>query len=478
MSPLRTYIAQFRTLVTRVITRLYPGGIPRHHKFVATALLFTVALFVHLNGQVSATLRQRNEAEVAALAATLTSRMEAYGEVVKGAAALHHVVGQVSRATWKRYFDQLSLDESLPGIQGLGFNQLVGAQEKVAHELKVRAEGIPEYSIWPKGERHQYTPIVFIEPYSGRNLRALGYDTYSDEVRQRAMLIAEQTKKPALSDRIVLVQESGKAVQHGYVMFYPVHRVRANRTGDTAEKTFELIGWVSAPFRVDDLLRPVVGSGRAQNIAFELYDGANRETPIYSHSPTNLAFKSVSGHESRIELPVADKRWLLSAKHVNASSGGLSETDTFIKWFLVVGSLSAFFLLFLRDSSTRKGTTDDDTQKGQHTSSASQDSDLKGTSDIAAAAVVSLEALLTQVGLTARQKEVTRMLMAGASNKAICRELSLSEATVKVHVSAILKALRVQSRHQLTNALKDLGQSSTDSVQTPAAYSAQPNDVR
>ena len=52
------------------------------------------------------------------------------------------------------------------------------------------------------------------------------------------------------------------------------------------------------------------------------------------------------------------------------------------------------------------------------------------------------------LGLTQRQGEVLRLLVQGKPNKLICRDLRLSEGTVKVHVSAILKALNVHSRAQ------------------------------
>jgi DNA-binding NarL/FixJ family response regulator len=51
-------------------------------------------------------------------------------------------------------------------------------------------------------------------------------------------------------------------------------------------------------------------------------------------------------------------------------------------------------------------------------------------------------------GLTERQADVLALLVQGKPNKLICRDLSLSEGTVKVHVSAILKALNVHSRTQ------------------------------
>ena len=52
------------------------------------------------------------------------------------------------------------------------------------------------------------------------------------------------------------------------------------------------------------------------------------------------------------------------------------------------------------------------------------------------------------LGLTHRQADVLRLLIQGKPNKLICRDLQLSEGTVKVHVSAILKALNVRSRAQ------------------------------
>lgn len=61
------------------------------------------------------------------------------------------------------------------------------------------------------------------------------------------------------------------------------------------------------------------------------------------------------------------------------------------------------------------------------------------------------------LGLTPRQADVLRLLVEGKPNKIICRDLKLSEGTVKVHVSAILKALRVQSRTQAVAELARRG---------------------
>jgi len=52
----------------------------------------------------------------------------------------------------------------------------------------------------------------------------------------------------------------------------------------------------------------------------------------------------------------------------------------------------------------------------------------------------------TDTGLTDRQLEVLALMMQGKNNKTICRMLDLAEPTVKNHVTAILKALKVTSR--------------------------------
>jgi len=53
------------------------------------------------------------------------------------------------------------------------------------------------------------------------------------------------------------------------------------------------------------------------------------------------------------------------------------------------------------------------------------------------------------LGLTPRQTDVLGCLLRGMSTKQICRDLSLSEGTVKSHTVAIFRALNVTSRAQV-----------------------------
>lgn len=63
---------------------------------------------------------------------------------------------------------------------------------------------------------------------------------------------------------------------------------------------------------------------------------------------------------------------------------------------------------------------------------------------------------LQHSGLTARQLEVARLLAQGCTNKAIAGMLAMSESTVKVHITAIFRALDVSNRTGAVLALQRL----------------------
>ncbi|MEM7208579.1 MAG: response regulator transcription factor [Pseudomonadota bacterium] len=59
--------------------------------------------------------------------------------------------------------------------------------------------------------------------------------------------------------------------------------------------------------------------------------------------------------------------------------------------------------------------------------------------------------------LTPRQHEVLQLVVEGKSNKGIARDLNISEATVKLHVSAVLRILDAQNRTEAVNIAMRIG---------------------
>lgn len=58
----------------------------------------------------------------------------------------------------------------------------------------------------------------------------------------------------------------------------------------------------------------------------------------------------------------------------------------------------------------------------------------------------------SQIAFTPRQTEVLRLLAKGSSNKEIADELGCAEATVRVHVSTIMRLLDVENRTQVATS--------------------------
>ena len=128
----------------------------------------------------------------------IESRMATYQQVLRGAAGIFDSYEEVSREEFRNYANRQALEAYFPGIQGIGFAQAIAPKDLQTHITAVRAQGFPYYSVQPPGQRDLYSSIVYLEPFSGRNLRAFGFDMYSEPVRRTAMQRSVDTGEMAL----------------------------------------------------------------------------------------------------------------------------------------------------------------------------------------------------------------------------------------------------------------------------------------
>lgn len=203
----------------------------------------------------------------------IEQRLGIYEQALRSLKGLYLASSHVDRGEFRTYVDSLDMEKHYPGIQGLGVSLMIPPQEKAAHIVAVRSEGLPEYDVHPGGERELYTAIVYLEPFSGRNLRAIGYDMYAEPTRRAAMDKARDQDAPALSGKVKLVQENGQDEQAGFLMYLPLYRHDALH--DTVEhRRANIFGWVYSPFRMNDLMYGILGE-QADNIDLEIFDGAH-----------------------------------------------------------------------------------------------------------------------------------------------------------------------------------------------------------
>ena len=254
-------------------------------------MLITHQLWKHEQQSVARDLQSNFDFYVQEDVTLLRQRMLAYEQVLRGARGLFAASEDVTRREFRDYVAALGLEDTYPGIQGVGFSLIVPAAKLQSHIESIRREGFPNYTIWPDRERETYTSIIYLEPFRDRNLRAFGYDMFSEQVRRTAMERARDTGKVALSGKVRLVQETGTKEQAGVLTYLPVYE--NGKPHDSVEsRRSAIIGWVYSPFRMDDLMAGLFGQ-RGNEIDIEIYDEGEISEKTLLHDSDNIRFAGV-----------------------------------------------------------------------------------------------------------------------------------------------------------------------------------------
>ena len=280
---------------------------------LALALLVTYKLWEVARQNAQLTLQAAFEFRVREANERIEQRMALYEQVLRATVGLFVATGTVvSREQFRHFVSTLRLEEHYPGIQGIGFSVLIPPQEKARHEAAVRAEGFPDYRITPPDERDSYTSIVYLEPFWGSNLRAFGFDMYSEPHRRAAMAYARDTGKTGVSASVTLVQEGGRDLQAGFLMYLPVYR--PGTLHDTQEeRRASLVGWVYAPFRMTDFMHGIYGE-QGGDLDIEIYDGDRiaGSTRMHDSEQSVSAIDAARALRSINRIAVGNRTWTVA----------------------------------------------------------------------------------------------------------------------------------------------------------------------
>lgn len=290
-----------------------------HRKWLVTANLilnlgltaaFCNLLKEHLDNHVIHDLGQRSDQ----ISQHIQTQLKSYARLLHVTSGLvHSNSGTISRQQWQAFAEQLDLEENLPGVQGLGFAKAIQPDELDAHIASVRNEGFPTYSVYPPGQRNFYSAIVYLEPFSGRNLQAFGFDMFSEPVRRAAMKKARDTGEVTMSGKVELVQENDSNRQPGMLIYLPVYRIGMPTT-TLEQRQAALTGWAYIPFRMNDLMHELLKDWSAllqDKITLKIYSG-QQITPaelLYSTAPHEEGQATMFYQLRKVELN--GSQWLL-----------------------------------------------------------------------------------------------------------------------------------------------------------------------
>jgi len=310
------------------------------------ALLFGLIVTFFVAGKMAETEYVRLEA-----AYTLTfnqavnavvGKINAYEEMLRATQGLFYVAPDLSRNDFANFYQSLRLEENYRGIQGLGYVVALTPEQKQPHINAVRQTGLLSYDIYPEAEREQYSSNLYIEPMTPKNMRALGFDMYSDATRKQAMERAVNTGHAAITRKVPLKQDGSSSTINGLLMYLPV-LIDPSESDEAIDQRTINSGWVYAVFRIDDVLQDVLATHKHIGL-LNIYDDTDKNLDglLFSQRGTasNVSFSLQKSYE------VGGRSWSFVGQPDKEFVSTLSRNNRLMAW-LIGSVISLLFALVI-----------------------------------------------------------------------------------------------------------------------------------
>ena len=171
----------------------------------------------HVERELSSSFEHR----IADYSDRLQRHLEHQALILKGLAGLFNASDAVTRDDFHRYFASLQEEMKDSGYVAMAYLEAVPASDLARHTAKMRQQGFPDYRVDPGNERSFYAPLVYLEPLSGSNRQALGFDPFSAEASRIALERSRDSGSLAVTGKLLLHQDSEEKTP-GFVMHLPI----------------------------------------------------------------------------------------------------------------------------------------------------------------------------------------------------------------------------------------------------------------
>ena len=214
----------------------------------------------------------------------IKERFNIHAQVVLSVAAKIKSTDKIDAKEFKLFIKELQIDKFTPGIHGITFNLVVRPENLITFK-----KDYPNITIFPSGSRDLYTPVIYLESLNTSNDRAIGFDTYSNPIRQKAQDLAIASGAIALTDKIELLQDKNNVTKSGFILFAPIYH--KNMPIDTvAQRRAAIKAFVASPFQMEKLMEGLLANGNEESIKLRIYSNSNQSPNIEKLMYENTKF--------------------------------------------------------------------------------------------------------------------------------------------------------------------------------------------
>ena len=335
--------------VRRIFKNYYPALLVF---FCLTA--FTVYSYYELTTSVRAKREKLFEQRGARAIEVLKARIIDYIQILRGCQALFYASDSVTRDNWEKYVKNLNISVNYPGIQALAYAVYINKREISGVENRLKRSGYPYFKINSDFRNDYLTPIIFIEPFSGRNLRAFGFDMYSESIRREAMNRALETGQPAMSKKVTLMQETSKSIQPGFLLYIPVYR-SPDATKTVEARKRNIVGFVYTPFRAHDVMQAILKN--FSDLQIQIYDGnkPSKENILFNSGSILHQTSSKKDFVSDTSIYPAGTQWKIILSTSDAFGSNIEQRHPAL--VLLLGLAVTFLMLLISINIIRNKAT-------------------------------------------------------------------------------------------------------------------------
>ncbi len=238
----------------------------------------------------------------------LTHRIESYRQSLDSGAALFATSDRVTLGDWKTFVGILKIEDTLPGINGIGYIEPVLRSREKQYLTDLLARGVNGVTVHPRTKWAEILSISYIEPISV-NKEAVGLDIGFETNRRSAAYRARDTGRATITKRIFLVQDKTKSA--GFLLLRPIYHLGRPLTS-VSRRRAAFRGWIYAPFVASRFMEDLTAS-QGTNLDITVHDGdsANHSQLIFESEGVSDKTQPPQYSVTKT-LPIMGQQWTVS----------------------------------------------------------------------------------------------------------------------------------------------------------------------